>query len=574
MFRRAGVRAGIDPGRPMPKMRFFVNVVGPVLAGLPLAIVCAGPVFAEDASTLAQGSVVTLAAPETPADEAQLVADPDTSAEDESGPGAAADLSAPNPAWTFSAERDAGGAVTLSGMVPNPDVEHELAAQAGADTKDELKIGQGAPENFVTAARAGLDALAGLDRGRLGFADGKWSLTGAAASTDAAQKVQDDLAAAVDTNDWTIDISAPGANAAQAQAAPNGVGGAEAAAGGSPEETIAAEPGAEPKSGEPATEAQPGASESEESTPAQPSSPTVEPSKPAGSGGDEQAGAPVAAPAVPSEQAEQAAAPENAAPGPAPQTAGSEGGSPQAASPPASAEPYRFSATREADGTVALEGSVPPLAARRYFGLVAGNVPIDRLEVAPGAPEGFTADATGGLHALAHLESGSLSYDGQHWTIRGKAPTRAALDAAKAEIAALPDATNWSLDIAGPSPLELCRQDLTELAKANAITFGAGSARITPSSSDEIESVAKVLATCPEAKVEVEGHTDSDGDARANLALSVARAEAVVAALTEKGINPDRLYAVGYGETRPIVPNDTPADKARNRRIGFTVGPE
>ena len=55
------------------------------------------------------------------------------------------------------------------------------------------------------------------------------------------------------------------------------------------------------------------------------------------------------------------------------------------------------------------------------------------------------------------------------------------------------------------------------------------------------------------------------------MALSVARAEAVIDALIKRGIKADRLYAVGYGETLPLVPNTTKANKAKNRRIEFSV---
>ena len=62
--------------------------------------------------------------------------------------------------------------------------------------------------------------------------------------------------------------------------------------------------------------------------------------------------------------------------------------------------------------------------------------------------------------------------------------------------------------------------------------------------------------------------------AAANLALSVSRAEAVVDALILRGINPGRLYAIGYGESLPIASNDTRAGKQANRRIAFTLSDE
>ena len=72
----------------------------------------------------------------------------------------------------------------------------------------------------------------------------------------------------------------------------------------------------------------------------------------------------------------------------------------------------------------------------------------------------------------------------------------------------------------------------------------------------------------------VEGHTDADGEDEANLALSVSRAEAVVDALILRGIGPERLYAIGYGESLPIASNETRAGKQANRRIVFTLADE
>ena len=72
----------------------------------------------------------------------------------------------------------------------------------------------------------------------------------------------------------------------------------------------------------------------------------------------------------------------------------------------------------------------------------------------------------------------------------------------------------------------------------------------------------------------MQGHTDTDGDADGNLALSVARAEAVVAELIKRGVDESRLYAEGYGETDPIASNDTKDGKAKNRRIAFAISEE
>ena len=69
------------------------------------------------------------------------------------------------------------------------------------------------------------------------------------------------------------------------------------------------------------------------------------------------------------------------------------------------------------------------------------------------------------------------------------------------------------------------------------------------------------------------GHTDSDGDAAANLDLSRRRATAVKNALTtEFGIDAARMEADGRGESQPVAGNETPAGKANNRRVEFVKG--
>jgi len=214
---------------------------------------------------------------------------------------------------------------------------------------------------------------------------------------------------------------------------------------------------------------------------------------------------------------------------------------------------------------------VPADAAKAYFGVVAGDVPTTGLEVVEGAPEGFTTAATAGLRALVVLDDGELKFADGTWSLRGKAPSTEALASANGLIAALPDAASWQLDLAGPPPIEACRAGLAAFSADHQILFQSGSAKLTDESVAALGSVASILAECPDAIVHVEGHTDADGDASANLALSVSRAETVTGVLASKGIAADRLYAIGYGETLPVASNDTPAGKQKNRRIVFSV---
>jgi outer membrane protein OmpA-like peptidoglycan-associated protein len=71
--------------------------------------------------------------------------------------------------------------------------------------------------------------------------------------------------------------------------------------------------------------------------------------------------------------------------------------------------------------------------------------------------------------------------------------------------------------------------------------------------------------------VEIGGHTDDDGTVAENQVLSQRRADAVKAYLESKGIDGDRMEAVGYGEEEPKVPNTSSLGKAENRRIEFTI---
>lgn len=105
------------------------------------------------------------------------------------------------------------------------------------------------------------------------------------------------------------------------------------------------------------------------------------------------------------------------------------------------------------------------------------------------------------------------------------------------------------------------------------IYFASGKDVIRSSSYGLLNDIAAVLNKYPEIKqVRVEGHTDSSGNDDANMALSKARAAAVVAYLTDKGdVDAARLTSEGYGETQPVADNKTSAGRAKNRRVAFTI---
>ncbi len=103
------------------------------------------------------------------------------------------------------------------------------------------------------------------------------------------------------------------------------------------------------------------------------------------------------------------------------------------------------------------------------------------------------------------------------------------------------------------------------------ILFETAKARILPESYGILDSVAQVMRDYPKIRVRVEGHTDSQGSDSYNMKLSQARAESVMNYLVQAGIDPSRLEAVGYGETRPIDTNRTAEGRANNRRVEFHI---
>lgn len=104
----------------------------------------------------------------------------------------------------------------------------------------------------------------------------------------------------------------------------------------------------------------------------------------------------------------------------------------------------------------------------------------------------------------------------------------------------------------------------------NAILFTTGSNNLLPQSMEVIGQVKEALATDIEMKLQITGHTDSDGDDKANIILSKQRADAVKAALVKMGIAATRLQTDGKGESQPVIDNKTPNGKAQNRRVEFT----
>lgn len=116
-----------------------------------------------------------------------------------------------------------------------------------------------------------------------------------------------------------------------------------------------------------------------------------------------------------------------------------------------------------------------------------------------------------------------------------------------------------------------CQRQLNALLNNAQISFASGNAIIKKASYELLNQLAQTAQVCPNALLEVAGHTDSQGRKQKNLQLSRERAQSVAKWLVKSGINKQRIETIGYGSERPIADNDTELGRSKNRRIEFIV---
>jgi len=123
----------------------------------------------------------------------------------------------------------------------------------------------------------------------------------------------------------------------------------------------------------------------------------------------------------------------------------------------------------------------------------------------------------------------------------------------------------------GPPPkakIDLKKHQIVILDK---VFFDTNKSTIKPVSFGLLDQVAQILKGYSEIKIEIQGHTDSQGDMDHNIQLSKERAESVRTYLIKKGIDPARMVSGGYGPTVPIADNKTKAGREANRRVEFHI---
>lgn len=99
------------------------------------------------------------------------------------------------------------------------------------------------------------------------------------------------------------------------------------------------------------------------------------------------------------------------------------------------------------------------------------------------------------------------------------------------------------------------------------VNFDSGKTEIRPESLPRLDGVVEYLTYKKSARIEISGHTDNVGNAKANKELSLRRAQACRDYLMKKGVDGARIVALGYGDERPIATNETEEGRQKNRRI-------
>lgn len=218
------------------------------------------------------------------------------------------------------------------------------------------------------------------------------------------------------------------------------------------------------------------------------------------------------------------------------------------------------------DGTeVVLSGVVADLDARQTL--------VRAAEALPGIT-GVDDDLTTVNAALDNVEltgldDVELSRDGRYVTLSGTVATEARRTELVDSVRSIPGVAEVSDELTvAPSPLETA---LNELVQLDPVQFATGSDVLAPESIEVLDRAIVLLTQSPAGSVTIAGHTDDQGDAAANQALSEARAQTVADYLIAGGVSADRLTVVGVGEADPVEPNDTAEGRAANRRIEFEI---
>ncbi|WP_146346498.1 OmpA family protein [Phaeobacter marinintestinus] len=249
-----------------------------------------------------------------------------------------------------------------------------------------------------------------------------------------------------------------------------------------------------------------------------------------------------------------------------------------------SAGPPEFTGTLSPEGLVQLRGRIsdPQIRdvvdsfARARFGT---KEVYTATRVASDLPADWAMRVLAGVEVLSKLRQGVVTVTPDDLVLRGVSHQKdASAEIARLLSDKLGEAEKFALEITYQEPPEdpdepidpqQCIARIKEIQETSKIAFEPGSATITEASLGTMNGIVDVLKACGSIRLEIQGHTDSQGREEMNQQLSQARAQSVLNELRARRVPTASYVAVGYGETRPISPNDTEDGREDNRRIEF-----
>jgi OOP family OmpA-OmpF porin len=248
--------------------------------------------------------------------------------------------------------------------------------------------------------------------------------------------------------------------------------------------------------------------------------------------------------------------------------------------------PAEFTATYSEDGKVELRGRLTDEMQRQAVDAFArsafsGAEVLTATRLDETLPDGWPVRVLAGLKALSEVEHGKLLVRSDLVEVtgvtgstesRGRITQILSGDLGQGQTFRVNVRYDEALDplAALPTPEE-CAADVNAVIARTKITFTPASAEIASTARPVLDELAGILSNCPAMRMEIGGHTDSQGSEGGNAALSQARAEAVLLALQGRRVDVSGMTAVGYGEAKPIADNGSEEGREANRRIEFVL---
>ena len=248
--------------------------------------------------------------------------------------------------------------------------------------------------------------------------------------------------------------------------------------------------------------------------------------------------------------------------------------------------PAEFVATLSPEGLVQLNGrlndeivaqTAESFAIARFGSATVSN----RARTDEALPGDWPLRVLSGLEALSLLSNGSARVTAEDITVTGNTGSKSARsDISKLLSDKLGEGSRFSVEVTYLEKLDPvasmltpdeCEAKIAEILKVRKITFEPGSDTVDATSLGTLDEISEVLGNCKELRMEIAGHTDSQGRETMNEALSKSRALAVLNALRDRRVATSSFTAEGYGETKPIASNDTEEGREANRRIEITL---